>query len=70
MKAVVAVCGIVLIMIGRIFIYRASKAAWLMPGDDSPMHKLMADPQLKSRYRFGQAQYFLGVAVFATCFFL
>lgn len=70
MKAVVAVCGIVLIMVGRIFIYRASKAAWMKEGDASPMSKLMADPELKSRYRFGQAQYFIGIAVFAACFFL
>lgn len=70
MKAAVALFGIGLILIGRIFIYRTSQAAWKLDGEGSAMSKLMADPQLKSRYRFGQAQYFLGVAVFAACFFL
>ncbi|HTJ97008.1 MAG TPA: hypothetical protein VL381_06025 [Rhodocyclaceae bacterium] len=70
MKAALAIVGLLLIIVGRFFIYSASKQAWRIEGDGSAMDKLSANPSLKARYRFGQTQYFLGIAVFIACLFL
>jgi hypothetical protein len=70
MKAVLALLGITLILIGRILTYRASKAAWERSGAGSALDQLNADPKLRTLYRAGQAHYIAGVLLFALCFFL
>jgi hypothetical protein len=70
LKAIVAIVGVLLMLIGRFCIYRVSRRAALIEGQGPLGDRIKSEPRLQAWYRFGQSHYFMGIAAFAAAFFL
>ncbi|MDE2598934.1 MAG: hypothetical protein KGL40_04855 [Rhodocyclaceae bacterium] len=70
LKALVAIAGVLLMLVGRFCIYRVSRRASQLDGPGTLGDKIKSEPRLSAWYRFGQSHYFMGVAAFAAAFFI